>query len=44
MTLTVAYARYLTDASYDLDHALADGMTDTEYIDAADPYNDYRKR
>lgn len=39
-TMTSAYARYITDATYDLDHALADGMTDDEYIEVTDPYND----
>jgi len=40
--MTAAFARYLTDASYDIDHALRDGMTDDEYIAATDPYGDDR--
>jgi hypothetical protein len=43
MTLmSAAYQRYLTDSAYDLDSALRDGMTDTEYIEATDPYQDNR--
>lgn len=38
--MTAAYLRYLSDDSYDLDHALSDGMTDDEYITAIDPYGD----